>query len=71
MEKIKIIEVWGPYWPDREEGEFRYDFRVWKVTLSTGETIIVPAALDDNKYDVARVVLESCEARCEKENPQR
>ena len=58
----KVIQVCGPYWPDREEGENRYDFKVWDVTIlhpdATQEIIRVPAALDDNKYDVAKVVLD-------------
>lgn len=67
---MKVIDVWGPFWPDKEE-EDRFDFKVWKVILSTGETIIVPAALDDNKYDVARIILESRDATCEKGNLQK
>lgn len=59
---VKVIKVSGPYWPDKEEGETRYDFRVWFVTVrhqdATEEIIKIPASLDDNSYDVGRIVLE-------------
>lgn len=74
-DRIKVIKVNGPFIPPRIV-ENRDDFKMWDVTLlypdGETETISVPVSLDDNQYDVARIVLEEyCDCDCEKRNPQR